>query len=195
MVKRVSQAKSNVAGLQKGLRSRARRDHRPGRGVVYQNGTMRAVIQRVRRARVKVADETVGEIGSGLLVLLGIHRLDGFQEADWIVKKIGNLRIFDDESGKMNRNVREAGGALLLVSQFTLYGDIRKGNRPSYSAAATPEVAQRLYDYVVGACKEKSKVPVQTGVFQAQMEVELVNDGPVTICCEIESNEREGTIK
>src|SRR5271167_3637428 len=108
---------------------------------------MRAVIQRVRRARVKVANETVGEIGSGLLVLLGIHRLDGFQEADWMVRKIANLRIFDDESGKANRNVLDAGGALLLVSQFTLYGDITKGNRPSYSAAAAPGVAQRLYDY------------------------------------------------
>ncbi len=156
---------------------------------------MRAVIQRVSRARVKVADETVGEIGSGLLVLLGIHRLDGFQEADWIVRKIANLRIFEDASGKMNRNVLEAGGALLLVSQFTLYGDTTKGNRHSYSEAAPSEVAQRLYDYVVGACKAKCKVRVETGVFQAQMEVELVNDGPVTICCEIESKDNKVNIK
>ncbi len=156
---------------------------------------MRAVIQRVRRARVKVADETVAEIGVGLLVLLGIHRLDGFPEADWIVGKIINLRIFDDESGKMNRSVIDVGGALLLVSQFTLYGDVTKGNRPSYSEAATPEAAQRLYDYVVEACKETCKVLVETGVFQAQMEVELVNDGPVTICCEIESKDRKGNIK
>jgi D-aminoacyl-tRNA deacylase len=152
---------------------------------------MRAVIQRVRRARVKVADETVGEIGRGLLVLLGIHHLDGFEEADWMVRKVANLRIFDDESGKMNRNVLDVGGALLLVSQFTLYGDISKGNRPSYSEAASPEAAQRLYDYFVGACKENCKVPVETGVFQAQMEVELVNNGPVTICCEIESKDRK----
>jgi len=151
---------------------------------------MRAVIQRVRRARVKVGDETIGEIGQGLLVLLGIHRLDGVPEADWIVRKIASLRIFDDESGKMNRNVEEVGGALLLVSQFTLYGDIKKGNRPSYSEAAGPEVAQKLYDYVVAASKESGKVPVEAGVFQAQMEVELVNDGPVTICCEIESKDR-----
>lgn len=150
---------------------------------------MRAVIQRVRRARVRVDDETVGEIGSGLLVLLGVNRLDGFQEADWIVKKIGNLRIFDDQSGKMNRNVAEAGGALLVVSQFTLYGDATRGSRPSYSEAARPEVARKLYDYVVEACKKNCKVPVETGVFQAQMEVELVNDGPVTICCEIEPQE------
>jgi D-aminoacyl-tRNA deacylase len=150
---------------------------------------MRIVIQRVREARVKVADETVGEIGSGLLVLLGVNRFDGFQEADWIVKKIGNLRIFDDQSGKMNRNVVEAGGALLLVSQFTLYGDAAKGNRPSYSEAAAPEVARKLYDYVVDGCKKNYKVPVETGIFQAQMEVELVNDGPVTICCEIEPKE------
>ena len=95
----------------------------------------------------------------------------------------------------MNRNVLEAGGALLLVSQFTLYGDTRKGNRPSYSEAAPPELAQRLYDYVVGACKKNCKVPVETGVFQAQMEVELVNDGPVTICCEIESKDRQENIK
>jgi D-tyrosyl-tRNA(Tyr) deacylase len=156
---------------------------------------MRAVIQRVRRARVKVAEEAVGEIGVGLLVLLGIHRLDGFPEADWMVRKIGNLRIFDDASGKMNRTVGEAGGALLVVSQFTLYGDITKGNRPSYSDAAAPETAQKLYHYVVGACKGTCKVRVETGVFQAQMEVELVNDGPVTICCEIESKDRKGEIK
>jgi D-aminoacyl-tRNA deacylase len=163
---------------------------------LYQNGNnMRTVIQRVRRARVKVADETVGEIGPGLLVLVGIHRSDGFEEADWIVRKIAGLRIFDDESGKMNRNVVDAGGALLLVSQFTLYGDATKGNRPSYSEAAAPEAAQRLYDYVVTACRERCKVPVETGVFQAQMEVELVNDGPVTICCEIESKDRQGNIK
>src|SRR5271154_4962438 len=113
---------------------------------------MRAVIQRVRRARVKVADETVGEIGRGLLVLLGIHRSDGIEEADWMVRKIANLRLFDDESGKMNRSVLDVGGALLLVSQFTLYGEINKGNRPSYSEAAAPEVARKLYDYIVGTC-------------------------------------------
>jgi len=151
---------------------------------------MRAVIQRVRLARVKVADETVGEIGRGLLVLLGIHRLDGVEDADWMVRKIANLRVFDDESGKMNRNVLDVGGALLLVSQFTLYGDM-KGNRPSYSEAAAPEAAKKLYDYFVGACKENCKVPVETGVFQAQMEVELVNDGPVTIWCESESKNRK----
>jgi D-aminoacyl-tRNA deacylase len=150
---------------------------------------MRTVIQRVRRARVKVADETVGEIGSGLLVLLGIHRLDGFREADWMVKKIAGLRMFDDESGVMNLNVQDAGGAVLLVSQFTLYGDAAKGNRPSYSEAAPPEAALKLYEYVVAACKGNCGVPVETGKFQAQMEVELVNDGPVTICCEVKPNE------
>ena len=120
---------------------------------------MRTVIQRVRRARVKVADETVGENGPGLLVLVGIHRSDGFGKQ---MDRQKNRSWIDDESGKMNRNVVDAGGALLLVSQFTLYGDATKGNRPSYSEAAAPEAAQRLYDYVVTACRERCKVPVET---------------------------------
>jgi D-aminoacyl-tRNA deacylase len=152
---------------------------------------MRVLIQRVRRARVTVADEVVGQIGHGLLVLVGIHALDSTKEADWMANKIAGLRVFDDESGKMNRSVKDVGGALLLVSQFTLYGDIKKGNRPSYSEAASPEAAGRLYDYFVAACRENCKLQVETGVFQAQMDVELVNDGPVTIWCEKESTDRK----
>jgi D-aminoacyl-tRNA deacylase len=156
---------------------------------------MRALIQRVRRAKVTVAEQVVGEIRQGLLVLVGIHRLDGVNEADWMARKIAHLRIFDDDSGKLNRSVQDVGGALLLVSQFTLYGDVRKGNRPSYSEAAPPARAQELYDYFVRACREICNVPVETGVFQAQMEVELVNDGPVTIWCENESKEGRVYVK
>ncbi len=156
---------------------------------------MRTLIQRVRRAKVTVADRVVGEIGQGLLVLVGIHQLDGTDEADWMARKIAHLRIFDDDAGKLNRSLQDVGGALLLVSQFTLYGDVRKGNRPSYSEAAPPASAQRLYDYFVGTCREICNVPVETGVFQAQMEVELVNDGPVTIWCENESKDGRVYIK
>ena len=144
---------------------------------------MRVVIQRVSQARVEVAGQVTGAIGPGLLVLLGIAKTDTERDADYLVEKVLHLRIFPDRDGKMNLNVAEAGGSLLLVSQFTLYGDCRKGRRPSFDLAATPLEAGRLYEYYVIAAR-KSAVTVQTGVFQAAMQVHLVNDGPVTIICD-----------
>ena len=141
---------------------------------------MRLVIQRVIEARVTVSNDTVGSIRKGLLVLLGISRADTTADADRLLEKLLTLRIFPDDAGKMNRNVAESGGALLIVSQFTLYGDCRKGRRPSFDQAAPPEQAQALYRYFVEAAR-RSPVPVETGVFQAMMQVHLVNDGPVTI--------------
>jgi D-tyrosyl-tRNA(Tyr) deacylase len=141
---------------------------------------MRLVIQRVKEARVIVNEGTAGTIRTGLLVFLGISRSDTAAEADYLIEKLLGLRIFPDEGGKMNRNVREAGGGLLIVSQFTLYGDCRKGRRPSFDQAAPPEQAQALYNYFVESAK-RGPVPVETGVFQAAMQVHIVNDGPVTI--------------
>jgi len=141
---------------------------------------MRAVVQRVTRASVKVEDEIIGEIGNGLVVLLGIARDDTKVEAAYLVDKIANLRIFDDEAGKMNLSVKDTNGGLLIVSQFTLYGDVRRGLRPSWIDAAAPEVAEPLYDFFV---RQTSTLisEVATGSFRAMMQVELVNDGPVTI--------------
>jgi D-tyrosyl-tRNA(Tyr) deacylase len=127
-----------------------------------------------------VSNDTVGSIRKGLLVLLGISRADTTADADRLLEKLLTLRIFPDDAGKMNRNVAESGGALLIVSQFTLYGDCRKGRRPSFDQAAPPEQAQALYQYFAEAAR-KGPVPVETGVFQAMMQVHLVNDGPVTI--------------
>lgn len=141
---------------------------------------MRAVVQRVTRASVKVEDVIIGEIGNGLVVLLGIARDDTKVEAAYLVDKIANLRIFDDEAGKMNLSLKDTNGGLLIVSQFTLYGDVRRGLRPSWIDAAPPEVAEPLYDFFVrqaGATIDN----VATGKFQAMMQVELINDGPVTI--------------
>ena len=141
---------------------------------------MRAVIQRVTRASVTVEGEIVGEIGSGLVVLLGVAGDDTEQDVKYLVEKIAALRIFDDDRDRMNLSVRATGGAMLVVSQFTLYGDVRRGLRPSWSAAAPPEIAEPLYDaFVAGAKKQISHVA--TGSFRRMMEVELVNDGPVTI--------------
>jgi D-aminoacyl-tRNA deacylase len=137
-------------------------------------------VQRVTEARVRVADETVGEIGAGLLVLLGVSRDDSQEDADYLADKIINLRIFNDEQGKMNLSLLDTRGAMLVVSQFTLYGDARKGRRPSYIEAAEPERANALYEYFVERARAQG-VKVETGVFQAMMKVELVNDGPVTI--------------
>ena len=141
---------------------------------------MRAVVQRVTRAKVTVAEETIGEIGNGLVVLLGIARDDTKVEAAYLVDKIANLRIFDDEAGKMNLSVKDTNGGLLIVSQFTLYGDVRRGLRPSWIDAAPPEVAEPLYDFFVRQARTAIDV-VATGKFQAMMQVELINDGPVTI--------------
>jgi D-tyrosyl-tRNA(Tyr) deacylase len=141
---------------------------------------MRAVIQRVLRAQVSVGEEIVGKIGPGLLVLLGVAKSDTRADADYLAVKILGLRIFDDESGKMNLSLAEAGGSVLAVSQFTLYGDVRKGRRPSFDEAAPPQQANELYEYFVGRIRE-SVTRCETGRFQAMMWVELVNDGPVTI--------------
>lgn len=141
---------------------------------------MRAVVQRVTDARVEVAGQTVGEIGAGVLVLLGVARDDAHADADYLAEKIANLRVFDDDQGKMNRSLLESGGAMLAVSQFTLYGDTRKGRRPSFIEAAEPEKANALYEHFVARARALG-VKVETGVFQAMMKVSLVNDGPVTI--------------
>ena len=141
---------------------------------------MRVVIQRVKWARVRVNDIIVGEIGPGVLVLLGVGVGDAPADADYLVDKIVTLRIFDDEQGKMNRSVLDVGGAVLVVSQFTLYGDCRRGRRPSYSEAAPPETARALYDYFVERVK-RFPLRVETGMFQEMMDVELLNDGPVTL--------------
>jgi D-aminoacyl-tRNA deacylase len=141
---------------------------------------MRAVVQRVRHCRVTVDGEVVGEIGAGLLVLLGVNKTDSEAAADYLVEKITGLRIFEDAEGKMNLSLKDSGGAVLVVSQFTLYGDVRRGKRPSFDAAAGPEEAKRLYEYFVDKIRAAG-LPCETGQFQAMMEVELVNSGPVTI--------------
>jgi D-aminoacyl-tRNA deacylase len=141
---------------------------------------MRAVIQRVTESRVEVANEVVGEIGAGLLVLLGVARDDTPADAEYLAEKIANLRIFDDTEGKMNRSLLDIQGSMLVVSQFTLYGDVRRGRRPSYSYAAEPAKAIDLYQDFVERVRALG-IHVETGVFQAMMKVSLTNDGPVTI--------------
>ena len=145
---------------------------------------MRAVVQRVTRAAVRVDGETVGEIGRGLLVLVGAAAGDGPADAAALAEKLAGLRIFPDDEGLMNRSVVEAGGAVLVVSQFTLYGDVRRGRRPSFTAAAPPEAAEPLVDLVVDGLR-RAGVPCATGRFRAHMEVELLNDGPVTLVLEV----------
>ena len=141
---------------------------------------MRIVVQRVTRASVTIDGEVVGEIKNGLVVLLGIARDDTREDADYLVPKILALRIFDDAAGRMNVSLKDINGGLLLVSQFTLYGDVRRGLRPSWSDAAAPEIAEPLYEYFVESCR-KLHERVETGSFRKMMQVELVNDGPVTI--------------
>jgi D-aminoacyl-tRNA deacylase len=141
---------------------------------------MRAVVQRVTKASVTVEDSVVGSIGLGLLVLLGVSRSDTTASADYTIDKLLGLRVFEDGEGKMNLSVREVGGGVLVVSQFTLFGDVRRGKRPSFDDAARPEQARSLYEYVVGKIREQG-IDCATGEFQAMMHVSLVNDGPVTI--------------
>jgi D-aminoacyl-tRNA deacylase len=141
---------------------------------------VRAVVQRVTRARVTVGDNVAGEIGLGLLVLLGVGHEDREADADYLADKIAGLRVFEDDLGKMNRAVGEVEGSVLVVSQFTLYGDVRRGKRPSFDAAAPPEKARVLYEYFVGRIRAAG-LRCETGRFQEMMLVELVNDGPVTI--------------
>ncbi len=141
---------------------------------------MRVVIQRVGRASVRVGEAVVGQIGHGLLILVAFRALDNAASVEWMAEKVRGVRIFADDEGKMNRSVEEVGGSLLVVSQFTLYGDARKGRRPSFGDAATPEVAVPLYESFIEALG-RGTGPVETGVFGAMMSVELVNDGPVTL--------------
>ena len=141
---------------------------------------MRAVVQRVTRAKVTVADQITGEIATGLVVLLGVARDDAKADAEYLAAKIVALRIFDDEAGKMNRSLVDIGGGLLVVSQFTLYGDVRRGLRPSWIDAAAPETAKPLYEYFIERVR-KLVAEVACGSFRSLMQVELVNDGPVTI--------------
>jgi D-aminoacyl-tRNA deacylase len=149
---------------------------------------MRIVAQRVLSASVLVSGNTVGQILHGLLIFLGVSKDDTEEDADYLLDKLLWLRIFPDEERKMNRNIQDAGGSFLVVSQFTLYGDCRKGRRPSFDHAAPPDRARALYEHFLGAAR-RSPVPVQNGEFQAMMEVHLVNDGPVTIL--MDSTERK----
>ncbi|HHU70234.1 MAG TPA: D-tyrosyl-tRNA(Tyr) deacylase [Thermoanaerobacterales bacterium] len=146
---------------------------------------MRAVIQRVSRGRVSVQNETVGEIGTGLVVLLGIGNSDTEQDADYLVDKIVNLRIFEDDSGKLNKSLLDIKGELMVVSQFTLYGDCRKGRRPSFTQAALPDKAEELYGLFIKKALQH-RIRVETGQFQKEMLVEIFNDGPVTILLDSE---------
>lgn len=141
---------------------------------------MRAVIQRVSSAQVSVGDEVAGKIGPGLLVLIGVSKADTRADVDYLVAKIAGLRIFDDQAGKMNLALGDVHGAVLAVSQFTLYGDVRKGRRPSFDEAAPPQLANELYEYFIEEIRKAGFV-CETGRFQAMMQVSLVNDGPVTI--------------
>ncbi len=145
---------------------------------------MVALIQRVREASVRVEGEEVGRIGPGMLILLGAHRTDTEAEVDWLAGKCARLRIFSDDEGKMNRSIVQAGGEALVVSQFTLYGDARRGNRPSFVDAAPPEQAEALYESFAERLSAHLAAPVPTGVFGAMMDVHLVNDGPVTLWVE-----------
>ncbi len=151
---------------------------------------MLAVVQRVTRARVRVEGTVTGEIGTGLLVLLGVRRGDGEKDAEWMAAKCAGLRIFRDAEGKMNRGLEEVGGSMLVVSQFTLLADCVKGRRPSFVEAAPPEEANRLYERFVSEVRRVG-VAVETGIFQAMMEVELVNDGPVTLFLDSRAGDRK----
>jgi D-aminoacyl-tRNA deacylase len=144
------------------------------------DATMRMLLQRVTSACVTVSGQEVGRIGTGLLVFLGVGRDDTEKEADYLLEKIVNLRVFEDVEGKMNLNLAQAGGGLLIVSQFTLYGDLRRGRRPSFDAAAPPDIAEKLYQYFVNSAREKG-INTASGIFRAHMEVQIVNDGPVTL--------------
>ncbi len=148
---------------------------------------MRAVVQRVSRASVKIDTLTTGSIQKGVVVLLGIHATDSLDELRWLADKIINLRIFEDNNGKMNRSLADIDGEMLIVSQFTLYGDCRKGRRPGYSSAAPPEHAKPLYEQYIEEIKNR-QIRVATGTFAANMEVEIINDGPVTLLLDSEKN-------
>ena len=144
---------------------------------------MKVVIQRVIKSSVRINNKEVAKIGKGFSILLGISKDDNFEKADYIIKKIYNLRVFSDENDKMNLSIQDINGELLIVSQFTLYADCKKGNRPSFINAAPPEEAEKIYEYFINECK-KNNLKVETGEFGGDMKVELINDGPVTIILE-----------
>ncbi len=148
---------------------------------------MKFLVQRVKKAQVDIDGQTVGRIEKGFLVLIGITHTDTKETADYLIKKLINLRVFEDENGKMNLGLKDVKGSLLLVSQFTLYADCTQGNRPSFTEAAKPQFANELYEYIIEKCKEQAK-NVETGIFGADMQVSLTNDGPVTIMLQREVN-------
>lgn len=150
---------------------------------------MRVVIQRVSQASVVANGVLTGSIGPGLLILLGIEDADGPEDIDWLIKKINQLRIFNDGDGKMNLSVQDVGGSFLVISQFTLFASTKKGNRPSYIRSAKPEIAEGLYEAFIKALAEESGKPVACGIFGADMKVSLLNDGPVTICMDTKNKE------
>jgi len=141
---------------------------------------MRAVLQRVSRASVTVHEQVVGEIGTGLVVLVGVEQGDGPADVTYLASKIADARVFPDDNGRMNRSVQEVGGRVLVVSQFTLLGDLRKGRRPAFDAAERPEAAREIYESLISQLKNMG-IPIEAGVFQADMRVELINEGPVTV--------------
>ncbi|CAN5298711.1 D-tyrosyl-tRNA(Tyr) deacylase [soil metagenome] len=145
---------------------------------------MRIVIQRVKSASVVVNHSTVGEIDHGLLLFVGIHKTDTKEKIDWCCRKLKKLRIFEDEEGKMNRSVTDVNGGMLVVSQFTLYGNMKKGTRPSFIEAAKPDIAEPLYDYMIEKLQSSFKGPVESGIFGEMMDISLLNDGPVTLIME-----------
>ena len=147
---------------------------------------MRAVVQRVSSSSVVVEEETVGAVGAGVMILLGVTHDDGPEQARWLANKIAGLRIFEDAEGKMNRSLLDIGGAALVISQFTLYGDCRKGRRPSFTHAARPELAEPLCEQFMGFLRQAGVAQVEYGVFGAHMQVEIHNDGPVTLILERE---------
>ena len=148
---------------------------------------MKLVIQRVKKSSVKVDNKLIGDIGKGFLVLIGVGQNDKKEVADYLVQKLIKLRIFEDEQGKMNLSIKDINGELLIISQFTLYADCSGGNRPSFTNAAKPEIANELYEYFIEKCKQEN-IKVEKGIFGADMKVELLNDGPVTIILEKSSN-------
>lgn len=145
---------------------------------------MKAVVQRVKRCNVRIDGKIVGEISKGLLVLIGINNVDNIDTIKWMANKLLNLRIFPDEEDKMNKSLLDINGELLIVSNFTLYGDVQRGFRPSFSKAAVPEISEPIYDNLINYIKENFNIKLATGIFGAMMDIELINDGPVTIIIE-----------
>ncbi|MBO4314661.1 MAG: D-tyrosyl-tRNA(Tyr) deacylase [Prevotella sp.] len=150
---------------------------------------MRAVIQRVSHASVAIEGNIKAQIGNGLLILLGVEESDGQEDVEWLVRKVANLRVFDDENGVMNRSIMDCGGEFLVISQFTLFASYKKGNRPSWIKAARHEISIPLYEQFCDKLASESHLPVKTGEFGAYMQVELMNDGPVTICMDTKNKE------